>query len=1317
MVFILCKYVCKYHLYGGIYMFKKISFGLVSLGLTTQVMAAPLTMGQIYNYAKKGDLRTLRQISKHIDLVGKDGNTSLCRAVYNNDYKAFNVLKSVGANVKHPCAKRIPAEKIQAFNLGYTNWAKGINAQMALTSAPSAKAITTASSAETAATAGTIATETGLSTGAMVGIGVGAAVLVGGGIALAAGGGGGGGGNSNAPQKPEMISDVVGSGQVDITSSYSNASENKTESNITVKVGADVQAPSKVNIYGIKYDGTQGGTGVYNAYGTNDVSIVPKGNITIDNASSDIASIYGIYRPYMTTMDKSMNAYLNARGTINIQNKSDADIWGMSVGGWGSGAFGKGAVSEISIKNDGHGNIIGIEGLWHAVNNGRGTIQINNKGNGNVIGLYGLRNGCGGGNARISINNTGSGNITGLYGHFNSCKRGTGVVDILSQGGNLTTSIYGLKMGDNRFTAEAAVPPPAYYQLSNSYAAYASDGYQTTTPNGNASGTVRILQEGSYATIYGMYNDTEYGMFNTLADDNEGSELGETNVGADALISITQEKNGSGMTESLSPIYGMYSSDASAITANVWRKGTSYKGGFTLSGRINIDQKGNGNVYGVYSSGPFYNMYLKEELDISESDIPFGEDDGENIVYEALASINVKNRGDGTAIGVYGESDIDTLKYYDTNTSTERFLTSSITVSSTGRGDAVGIYKTGNGTLTHSKLTKDGEEQNVLTVVPSASDADTISSGDMIGIYADGGKVVNEGLINVAHDLGYATTGSVFGIYATGSGTIVENKGVISVDNRSPEAKNVIGIYAGAGVTVQNTGTIRLNYNCCSDPAGTDIYGKSYGIYAETGASILNEGEIIIRADKILTENITNPTADFKVEDLDNAWFVAVNQNPIDVLDNFHTSTSSLNNIGAAELLLGSKGIYDFGDTAYAGNIGVDSSLVGYGFDTVYKNEGGIIASDISQLSLYSKSALFDAKLVSTSDTTHDVVMTMKGFDTATDNKSLSDFLTHNYAMGNNEAFFNQLKGFGDVGSLTAGLNSLTGQDMLSRFNFEDMTMMRELNFDMNDKLFHNKEQSFSLAGSVSPMAFKGDTGSNARYSLFNKRQGKFSLGLGVAFTDLRSDDDHNDNARSETMYQLVVPMGYKTHGFNLVTSPRLGYARGSYDRTGLEGKSYDGTIEKRVFGLMNEARYPMMFGDWSVEPSAEFNVIGYQQKGSEDAKEYSLNIKNQNTYSVEGGFGLYLNKVKELAKDKTLKLNLGASVYHEFADPYQLEVGLTGMDGSFMLQDEERSDNRAVIRAGFDYAEEDYSIYGSFISYVDREVRTALKSGMKWRF
>ena len=372
------------------------------------------------------------------------------------------------------------------------------------------------------------------------------------------------------------------------------------------------------------------------------------------------------------------------------------------------------------------------------------------------------------------------------------------------------------------------------------------------------------------------------------------------------------------------------------------------------------------------------------------------------------------------------------------------------------------------------------------------------------------------------------------------------------------------------------------------------------------------------------------------------------------------------------------------------------ANTVTYGFDQVYTEKGMLNVGDASLNG-------------------SDVVMTMKGFNTTTQNASLAQFLTTNYALGNNEAFFNKLKSFGNMSVLTDSLNKLTGKDMLSRFNFEDMTMMRELNFDMNEKLFHNEERTFALASSVSPMAFRGDTGSNARYSLYNKRDGNTSIGLGVAFTNVRSDDTHKDNNRRETAYQLILPMGYKTHGINLMTSPRIGYARGTYDRTGFDEKTYDGTIEKRVFGLMNEARYPITVGKWKLEPSAEFNILGYQQKGSEGNKEFALNIQNQNTYSVEGGIGLYATREEELDKDSTLKLTAGVVAYHEFADPYKLRVGMNGMDGAFTLRDENRSDNRGVIRAGFDYR--DLSLYGSLISYIDREWRTNAKTGVKWKF
>ena len=58
----------------------------------------------------------------------------------------------------------------------------------------------------------------------------------------------------------------------------------------------------------------------------------------------------------------------------------------------------------------------------------------------------------------------------------------------------------------------------------------------------------------------------------------------------------------------------------------------------------------------------------------------------------------------------------------------------------------------------------------------------------------------------------------------------------------------------------------------------------------------------------------------------------------------------------------------------------------------------------------------------------------------------------------------------------------------------------------------------------------------------------------------------------------------------------------------------------------------------------------------------------------------------------------------------------MTGMDGSFTLRDEKRSDNRGVIRMGFDYDWDDYTLYGSFMSYIDREIRTSVKSGFKWK-
>ena len=418
------------------------------------------------------------------------------------------------------------------------------------------------------------------------------------------------------------------------------------------------------------------------------------------------------------------------------------------------------------------------------------------------------------------------------------------------------------------------------------------------------------------------------------------------------------------------------------------------------------------------------------------------------------------------------------------------------------------------------------------------------------------------------------------------------------------------------------------------------------------------------------------------------------------------------------------KGVLMASGMHMTGDVTADPSLVTGGNLDFYLGNGqgeGALISDGSyaDLTVESGSALFSAAYQNNTINPDgiDIALTRRSFDDVIEDKALANYLEANYTAGNAEAFFDTLKGFEDKASLTAGLDKAFGRDMLSRFAFEDMTLMRELNLDMNNRLFNNTESYFSTGATVaSPIAFKNDSGSKSRYSLANRRSGDWSVGLGIAFTNTRSDDNHN-SARSDSMYQMIVPIGYRTGRLQLVTSPRLGYARGTYDRVGLDNRTYDGTIEKRIFGLMNEARYPMTFGQWQLAPAVEFNALGYEQRGSEDAKAFRLNIPRQRTYSIESGFGVYATHESDLSRRTHLKLTAGLTAYHEFADPYRMTVGLEGLSGRMTLRDEDRSDNRAVARAGFTFDRGNYSLNGHIASYIDREIRTKANLALKFLF
>ena len=156
---------------------------------------------------------------------------------------------------------------------------------------------------------------------------------------------------------------------------------------------------------------------------------------------------------------------------------------------------------------------------------------------------------------------------------------------------------------------------------------------------------------------------------------------------------------------------------------------------------------------------------------------------------------------------------------------------------------------------------------------------------------------------------------------------------------------------------------------------------------------------------------------------------------------------------------------------------------------------------------------------------------------------------------------------------------------------------------------------------------------------------------------------------------------------------------------------SYKGIIEKRIFALMNEARYPVDVMGITFAPTVEFNAIAYNQKGSEDNKQYALTMPSENQLSVEAGMGLYANK--QIGR---VNFNTGLMMYKEFADPYNVKMGMQGMEGTFNLYDEDR-EYRGVASFGFNYGVNAWDIYGKVQHFIENDNHTNVKAGLKYTF
>lgn len=810
--------------------------------------------------------------------------------------------------------------------------------------------------------------------------------------------------------------------------------------------------------------------------------------------------------------------------------------------------------------------------------------------------------------------------------------------------------------------------------------------------NATYSAATNITASGEGGNVYGIYSK---GNVTTLG------AVNDTNATFSSDITI----NSSGLNKT---IYGIYSlanasnnllssaaSSSSAITINQTHTnstsriyGINSATGASNEGTITINNDGFGAVYGIKnSSGSVINSGTIEANNTNAGALGYGIENTEG---------SVTNSGTITAstIGISSPTVVNSGKIEIEN------------IATSAQPQLYGIY--GSNVINTGKKNAEYPEQNKgIYVTLAYSETPTTTSDRFVaGIYgssATSNTITNQGEISVGIEDDQDGDAKAYGIYNQGDSSVVLNDtdGIIEVSSITAvgpgRSRILYGIYSTGG-TVTNKGLIDL---AATSGPGEDT-ATMYGIYTTSG-TVVNEGTITIQYDHTCIGEACKDAS----TGMDNAAYIYTEAGATVNNSGLMTSASPLSMNG--HVLLSQGGSFEA--PLISGNLGVASDVVSQGFENTYTLRDAIISNDVSDLNINSQSALFEANLQG-----RDVVLDKKDFAQVLDNPAFANFLEQNYQLKNNEQLFSALKEQVNQASLNASVKDLMGES-LTRFAFEDMTMLKELSLDMNEKMFANNKAEFTLTGTTQPINFEKNLGSRSKWALSGKKVGNVSYAIGVAFTNIKSQDGSKDNNRKDEMFQMMMPVGYQTHGFELISTPRLGYAYGHYTRDGYASRDYDGKVEKQIFGVTNALRYPLNLKGWKLSPTAEFNAIGYYIKGHEEEKAFALDIKKQNIWSVEGGVGFNLGKEFDLGKGKNFKFDSTVMFYHEFADPYELKLSMHDMDGTFKIRDEKRRDERIMLKNGFEYHFEPFSIYGDIFSYIDSEYKTKADIGLKYRF
>lgn len=1114
------------------------------------------------------------------------------------------------------------------------------------------------------------------------------------------------------------ITGIELTGQDAIANNYDDisiTSNGISENNFGIKAGASAVNATITNNNDIKLTGSSSYSSTQQkGYG---ISIVDgtaenKGSITFDGMYG-----WGMYTTTGTVKNSTGSIIMNAGGTglygngsgaqminsqriaINVPDNDDkAETYGIYADGGASAS--NTANAEIYIKSSSVTANMLAKAFGIYVNQGSGTNQGTIKIEGsNTVGMayagstdtdaiINLESGL--------INLTGNNHIGMTAAGGVATNRGTINVGVKTDDGTITASPYSVGMQTtggivlnqgtvnvNSANSVGLQSDDANGVITNNGTIYIDDtalnSYAFLSKAGSAvNGTTGIVINNQSNTDYMRAEGGEIRNNGTLTINNSVSNVNAMHVAeGGSALNYGNEQSG---------VYG---------TINV---GTSS----SATGTNNVGMLVDGDEAGSATNEGVINVYSKDSYGMKV--------DNENGSLINNGTINIMAGATGS-VAMYGEKGTisngkkgvinmgvsgTVMKATDATISNEGTITLANNSSINGKAEnAYGMYG--------SNMTNAG----TISITGTGT-------GASYGMRSTGGTVSNTSQIEV-------TASQAYGISLTGAGTAT-NSGTITVTGTGSDTS--YGMYGSGGAKLINNGTINVN----------STSGTAVGMYATgSGSSITNTGNIVLNGVSITTDYSGISFSDDPDPDATNCTsagcgnFIKV-ENGATFYNNGQVSSASAMNFNlmsaanTGTIMLARGGSFEAPEIS--GEITAAADIVTEGNETTYVNENSFVGQD-SGIKLNSGSYLFDAYLVTNEAGNQDVVMTMKNFADVVDNDSVANFLSSNYTLGTNMDMYSILKAAGDATSFTTAVAEQMGLNLIPSFAKQNMDIVKAVNRHMSQTLFANQSSNdvramfdfvydYREQDSVNMLSGYEDNAATA-YALFDrKHNNNFRYGLGVSFTRYESDYD-NGSSRDEVVAQVLAPLIYTTEGLKAVSMPRLGIGWGEYKRRiGSDESKAD--VKNYYYGITNEVRKEIDLGTVTLEPTAEFNILGLYQDSTKEKN--GLEVKSANNLSVEGGIGLYARKSFSIMEENDLTLRAGGSWYHEFNNPYQAaRARIAGMLGSYQMDTYDVERDRGIFSVRMDYKHDRFDFYFEANKFLEEDDGYALSAGLGYKF